>query len=68
MNKISLLVLTSLIWVITSLWADQGGNDSFGHMWTDSKGTVTVPYEWIDINSSSNQIFAPGFNGGSSWC
>lgn len=25
-------------------------------MWTDSKGTVTVPYEWIDINSSSNQI------------
>ncbi|HFE63537.1 MAG TPA: hypothetical protein ENK14_03870, partial [Caldithrix sp.] len=40
-----------------SLFANQGGNDTFGYMWTDSKGTTPkVSYNWIDIRDG-NPIF-----------
>ncbi len=42
--------------------ANQGGNDTFGHMWTDNKGTVTIDYNWIDIKSTANQIFSASYD------
>ncbi|MHB2153751.1 Ig-like domain-containing protein [Calditrichota bacterium GD2] len=58
------LILVFILFSLTlqQAFADQGGIDNFGHMWTDSRGTVTIDYNWIDIKSSANQIFAAGFN------
>ncbi len=42
--------------------ADQGGSDAFGYMWTDSKGTVTIDYNWIDIKSSANQVYGASYD------
>ncbi len=61
--KKSIIVLFIFIGLnISAALADQGGSDNFGYMWTDSKGTVTIDYNWVDIKSSSNQIFAAGFD------
>src|SRR4030042_2349398 len=39
--------------IISSLLANQGGTDTFGHMWTDSKGPQPrVDYDWIDIKAN----------------
>ncbi len=48
---------------VPGIYANQGGNDDFGYMWTDSKGTeTTTDYKWIDIKASDNRIFSPGFD------
>ncbi len=56
------LVFVLFLLSLHPAFADQGGNDTFGHMWTDSKGTVTIDYNWIDIKSTTNRIFNPGYD------
>ncbi|UCF65740.1 MAG: hypothetical protein JSW33_07875, partial [bacterium] len=49
MKRIQLSLLILLLFT-ASVFANQDGNDTFGHMWTDSKAPApTVPLEWIDI-------------------
>ena len=55
-------VIFSILIFAGFAWADQGGNDSFGHMWTDSKGTVSVDYDWFNINELSARIIGPAFS------
>ena len=43
------------------LQADQGGTDSFGHMWTNSAGAVSVAYNWIDIRDGTS-LFGAAFD------
>jgi len=46
---------TVLLSVLTAvpLLADQGGSDTFGHMWTNSEGLVRVSYDWEDAKDGS---------------
>ncbi|MCK4560868.1 MAG: Ig-like domain-containing protein, partial [Calditrichia bacterium] len=46
---------------VSTLFADQGGKDNFGYMWTNSDGTVSVDYEWIDARDGTN-LFTVPFN------
>jgi hypothetical protein len=39
---------------VSTGYADQGGKDNFGYMWTDSDGTVTVDYQWIDARDGTD--------------
>jgi len=52
--------ILSFLFLMQYAFADQGGTDSFGHMWTDSRGSVNVEYEWLDVKSSSSAVFGPG--------
>ncbi len=38
--------------------ANQGGNDTFGYMWTDSQApSKTIDYDWIDIRDGAEIFF-----------
>ena len=52
--------LLTILLIVQYAFSDQGGVDSFGHMWTDSGGTTNVEYEWLDVKSSSSAVFGPG--------
>ncbi|MCD4693296.1 MAG: hypothetical protein K8R79_10305 [Calditrichales bacterium] len=45
-----------LLLFIYNVFADQGGSDSFGYMWTDTEGTTNIDYEWIDIKHTTRLI------------
>ena len=49
---------------VSTGYADQGGKDNFGYMWTNSDGTVSVDYEWIDARDGTGLFteveIAPG--------
>jgi len=47
---------------VSVLYADQGGNDTYGHMWTDSNSpNTTISYNWIDA-SDGVSLFGPTIN------
>jgi hypothetical protein len=50
---------------ISTGYADQGGKDNFGYMWTNSDGTVSVDYQWIDARDGTGLFteaaIPPGF-------
>ncbi len=50
------LWLIFLLFNASLLQADQGGVDSFGHMWTNSSGTVSVDYNWIDARTGTELL------------
>jgi hypothetical protein len=50
-----------LLLFIYNVFADQGGSDSFGYMWTDTEGTTNIDYEWIDIKDAS-RLMGPGID------
>lgn len=52
--------ILAILLLVQYVFSDQGGTDSFGHMWTDSRGVNAVGYEWQDIKSSSSNVFGPG--------
>ncbi|MBN2710768.1 MAG: hypothetical protein JXR46_17110, partial [Calditrichaceae bacterium] len=54
--------LYSVLFSLSPVYADQGGSDSFGYMWTNSAGAVSVDYEWIDAKNGTRLInaFNPG--------
>ena len=53
-KKIRLFLFAFAIsFIVFPLQAKQGGNDNFGYMWTDTAGTVTVDYQWIDIKDGT---------------
>ncbi|MEJ2052544.1 MAG: hypothetical protein P8X42_01375, partial [Calditrichaceae bacterium] len=45
-KRFSLLLYIIFI-MVSFVHADQGGNDNFGYMWTDSQGATSVNYDWI---------------------
>ena len=50
MIKKILILISASFFIISGVFANQGGDDSFGYMWTDSR-TVQPPYvsmNWID--------------------
>ncbi len=49
------------LFLFSLAFAEQGGNDSFGYMWTNSQLSPSVEYDWIDAKSGS-QIMGPAFN------
>jgi hypothetical protein len=52
-RKYSLSIIVILLF-FSSLFANQGGEDTFGYMWTDSKTpTDTVSYDWIDARDGT---------------
>ncbi|HGY56630.1 MAG TPA: hypothetical protein ENK44_13050 [Caldithrix abyssi] len=55
MSKQYRLIIGFLAAFIQIALANQGGKDTFGHMWTDNNGTGpdTVHYEWIDANDGT---------------
>ncbi len=44
---------------VSTGFADQGGKDNFGYMWTNSDGTVTVDYAWIDARDGTTLFTYP---------
>ncbi|MCK4829196.1 DUF2341 domain-containing protein, partial [bacterium] len=46
---------------VSTLFADQGGKDNFGYMWTSSGGTPVIDYNWIDVKSGTN-LFGDSFD------
>ena len=53
MKRIHFLLIALLLFN-AALFADQGGNDNWGYMWTDSKGLApNVEYNWIDVLDGS---------------
>ena len=61
MKRIHFL-LVALLLFNAALFADQGGNDNWGYMWTDSKTpNDTVVYNWIDARDGM-PIFTPPIN------
>jgi len=51
-----------LIFLIVSVgYADQGGKDDFGYMWTNSDGAVSVEYLWLDARDGDD-VFPGAFN------
>ncbi|MBD3223116.1 MAG: hypothetical protein GF313_00190, partial [Caldithrix sp.] len=56
---ISLLIIMALF---TAAQANQGGNDGFGHMWTDTEsGGKQITYSWIDAKDGTS-LFGSAFN------
>jgi len=49
-----------ILLIVNFLFADQGGIDTFGHMWTDSRGVTSVNYNWLDVKSATSAVFGPG--------
>ena len=45
---------------VTVGYADQGGKDNFGYMWTNSDGTVNVEYNWIDARGGTTLFTEAG--------
>ena len=47
-----------LIFFVHLAFANQGGSDTFGHMWTDNRGAGpdTVHYEWIDARDGTQVL------------
>ena len=67
MKRIHSLLIV-LLFFNASLFADQGGNDNFGYMWTDSNSpNDTVEYDWFDAfdgimifgNNDDNLVVGP---------
>jgi len=48
------LGLLLLLFNATLLQADQGGLDTFGHMWTNSSGSPSIDYNWIDVRDGTS--------------
>jgi len=57
-TKITLILLLVLPGLAL---ADQGSADSYGYMWTNSDGGVTIPYSWADL-SGQTSIFGSSFD------
>ena len=66
MKRIHFLLIALLLFN-ASLFADQGGNDNFGYMWTDSNSpNDTVEFNWINafdgnaiLSGQDDQILGP---------
>ncbi|TFH01578.1 MAG: hypothetical protein E4H13_04485, partial [Calditrichales bacterium] len=59
-KRFSLFVLLLFLYAVPA-FADQGGDDTFGYMWTDSDGPTNIPYNWLDARGGDN-LFGPAFN------
>ena len=60
LKRYSCLFLLIILLVSVS-YADQGGKDNFGYMWTNSSGTKTVDYSWLDARDGTD-VFGAVFN------
>jgi len=49
------VLIILLLTLFSSVFANQGGKDNFGYMWTDSKNTgQTIGYQWLDIRDGTS--------------
>ena len=70
MIKRSSLIFYLLFLTTSWIYADQGGDDTFGYMWTNSNGATSIDYEWINAKDgtrlftllSSNQYSTTGIS------
>jgi len=60
LKRYSCLFLLIILLVSVS-YADQGGKDNFGYMWTNSSGTKSVDYSWLDARDGTD-VFGATFN------
>jgi hypothetical protein len=47
------LALITALFLMVKLYADQGGNDSYGYMWTNSAGSVNISFDWISAKNGT---------------
>ncbi len=61
MTKRLLRVISILFLFISGVFANQGGKDTYGYMWTDTKtpSSTTATYDWIDVTDTT-AIFTYG--------
>ncbi len=55
------LIIVFIILFAIAAYADQGGSDSYGYMWTDSNDPPNIEFAWEDISSETN-IFGDSIN------
>ena len=65
MNKKLRFTIILIFLFISGAFANQGGEDNFGYMWTNSVGTPSINYDWINakdgtrlFNSLSQNTFS----------
>ncbi|MEJ2543338.1 MAG: hypothetical protein P8Y99_04665, partial [Calditrichaceae bacterium] len=60
MIRRSSLILCLLFLTTSWIYADQGGDDSYGYMWTNSNGATSIDYEWINAKDGTRLFTALG--------
>jgi hypothetical protein len=55
------LIFVFILIFLVTVYADQGGTDSYGYMWTDSNDPPNIEFAWEDISSEIN-IFGDSIN------
>jgi hypothetical protein len=60
LKRFSGIVLSVFLFVSIG-FADQGGKDGFGYMWTNSDGTVAIDYSWIDSRDGTTLFTEDAF-------